>query len=266
VPHVQSSGARLWWDAQGDGPPLLLIQGLGYSVEGWWRVLPPLAEHHRVIVFDNRGVGRSEVDDHDFTIERMADDALEVLDAAGERSAHVLGASMGGMIAQELTLRSPQAVRSLVLGCTGPGGADSVPSTAGQGFLQARADMSAREAAEASIPFVYAETTPVELAHEDIERRMTVPTTREGYAAQLGAVLRYGGAMSRLGEITVPTMVAHGTLDKLIPPQNAELLAGAIPGSRLVWLDGAGHIITTDAVEQLVETVTDFVREHEPDA
>jgi pimeloyl-ACP methyl ester carboxylesterase len=266
VPHVDRPGARLWWDAQGDGPPLLLIQGLGYSIEGWWRVLPPLAKQHRVIVFDNRGVGRSEVDDYDFTIEQMADDALAVLRAAGERSAHVIGASLGGIIAQELALRSPQALRSLVLGCTSPGGTDAIPSDAGQGFLQARADMSAREAAEASIPFVYAERTPLALAHEDIERRMTVPTTREGYGGQLGAVLRYAGTMSRLGSLRVPTLVVHGTVDRLVPPQNAELLARAIPGARLVWFDGAGHIITTDAAEELVESVTDFVRENEPHA
>ena len=257
---VMSAGTRLWWDANGTGSPLILIQGLGYPSDAWWRLRPALSKRFRVVVMDNRGVGRTEVTDRSFSIEDMADDVAAVLVAAGETSAHVFGASLGGVIAQELALRHPRLVRSLTLGCTGPGGADAVASEAVvHGFLRMRADMTPREAADASVPLVYADdTSPAEIA-EDIDVRMTIPTSRAGYAAQLSAVLRYQGSLRRLGAVRAPTLVLHGTADRLIPPANATLLAQAIPDARLHWLEGAGHIFTTDRTAQTLEVVTKFI-------
>lgn len=262
VPHVEQDGATLWWTAVGAGPPLLMIQGLGYPSDAWSRVVPGLSTSFRLLLFDNRGAGRTGVPAEPFTIATMADDAHAVLRAAGEESAHVFGASLGGIVAQELALRHPGAVRSLVLGCTSPGGPDAIPSEdAAQAFLTARADMTPREAAEAAVPLVYADTTPRELIQEDIDLRMEHPTGPEGYAAQLRAVFGYGGAQPRLGAVDVPTLILHGTQDRLIPPTNATLLATAIRGARVEWLPGAGHVFTTDATERTVEVVSAFLKE-----
>lgn len=264
MPTVEHEGAEIWWDEAGSGPPLLMIQGLGYPSDAWWRLVPDLSSSFRVLLFDNRGVGRTGLREGAFTMQTMADDAAAVIRASGESSAHVFGASMGGLIAQELALQHPALVRSLVLGCTGPGGREGIPSeAAAAGFLQSRANMTPREAAEASVPFVYADSTPREMVEEDIDVRMTMPTGPEGYAAQLGAVVGYQGSLARLPELHVPVLVVHGTQDRLIPPQNAQLLADTIPEAQLEWLDGAGHIFTTDRVDETLRLVTEFVLKHE---
>ena len=243
---------------------MLLIQGLGYPAEAWWRLVPDLGQHFRLIAMDNRGAGSSPVPQRPFAIADLADDAAAVLQAAGETSAHVFGASLGGLVAQELALRHPHLLRSLTIGCSSPGGPDAIQSEAAAlGFLQERARLTPREAAEASIPLVYADETPRELVLEDIERRMRQPTSGSGYQAQLTAVLTYPGSLARLGSITVPTLILHGTLDRLIPPANASLLAEHVPGATLRWLEGAGHVFTTDAREETVRHVVEFATQAE---
>ena len=118
---------RIEWESTGEGSPLLLIQGLGYGRWGWEPIVPGLAARHRVVSFDNRGIGGSDKPEGPYTAAQMAGDALQVLDEAGIERAHVLGASLGGMIAQELAVAAPERVDRLVLGCTTPGGPDAVP-------------------------------------------------------------------------------------------------------------------------------------------
>ena len=119
---AENDGVKLFWDEQGTGDPILLIMGLGYPSCMWYRTRPVLAASYRTIAMDNRGVGNSDVPHGPYSMAGMADDTAKVLDAAGVERAQVFGVSMGGMIAQEFTLRYPQQVRSLILGCTAAGG------------------------------------------------------------------------------------------------------------------------------------------------
>src|SRR6202046_4175973 len=127
---VENQGAKIYWDEQGSGEPLLLIMGLSYPSYMWHRTRPLLVKNYRTIAFDNRGVGQSDVPPGVYSIALMASDAAAVLDAAGVESAHVFGVSMGGMIAQEFALQYPKRVRSLVLGCTAAGGPTAVRADA----------------------------------------------------------------------------------------------------------------------------------------
>ena len=126
MPITNANGIELYYEVHGEGEPLLLIMGLAHNLLSWKKSLPALAEQFKVIIFDNRGTGRSCKPETPYTIELMADEAKAVLDAAGVEKAHVYGISMGGMIAQRLALNYPERIKSLILGCTSPGGINQV--------------------------------------------------------------------------------------------------------------------------------------------
>jgi pimeloyl-ACP methyl ester carboxylesterase len=239
----------LYWESTGEGEPVLLVMGLGMNATGWHRTIPVLAGRFRVIAFDNRGVGRSPRTPGPYTAAQLADDAVTVLDAAGEETAHVYGISLGGMIAQEIALRHPDRVRALVLGATTPGGAKAVQaSPAVQAFTRLRAQMTAETAVWASVPINYGPATRRHGAQriaEDIEQRLRFPIEPEPYSAQLAAAVGHD-AHDRLHEIDKPTLVVHGDADVLVPPGNAPLIAGAIPGAELRTYEGAAHLYFTD--------------------
>src|SRR5271155_3320601 len=151
MPFVDNQGARIYWDEQGHGAPVLLIMGLGYTSHMWHRTRPVLAQHYQTVVLDNRGVGKSDVPPGPYSIASMASDAAAVLDAAGTGSAHVFGVSMGGMIAQEFALQYPKRVRSLILGCTASGGPHAIQAEAAALQTLMRQGMTPEEAKEAII-------------------------------------------------------------------------------------------------------------------
>src|SRR5262245_32086369 len=247
---AERDGVRLYWEDHGSGDPVLLVMGLGMNATGWWRTVPVLAERLRVISFDNRGVGRSDRTMGPYNLRQMADDALAVLDAAEVETAGVYGLSLGGIIAQQLTIRHPERVRALVLGASTPGGRrHELPEREVLNFIQRRATMTAEEAVWASVPYSYSRETRehrAELIGEDVAQRLRFPATSAGYRAQLTAAWGYDGG-NGLNRIAVPTLVLHGTEDRIVPFANGELLADSIPGAELDVLESAGHMYPTDA-------------------
>lgn len=246
---ARSGDAKLHYESSGAGEPVLLVMGLGMAATGWWRTIPVLAERLRVLAFDNRGCGRSERPRGPYTLAQMADDAAAVLDAAGEESAHVYGMSMGGMIAQELALRHSPRVRSLVLGASTAGGRHHVlPDEATLGFVRRRESMPAEEGVWASVPYNYGRATRerhAERIGEDVVQRLRFPLDPVGYRAQLAAAWGHD-ATNRLGRVVAPTLVLHGSEDRMVPVANGRRLAAAIPAARLEVLEGAGHLYQTD--------------------
>jgi 3-oxoadipate enol-lactonase len=257
--YLVNEGAKLYWHQQGSGPPVLLIMGLSFTHDMWFRVAPGLAGEYRTIVFDNRGMGRSDVPRGPYTMRRMASDARAVLDAAGVESAHVIGASMGGMIAQELALRHPQRVRSLMLGCTSSSGLFGKWPEFRYGPRQWRG--RSREERERSLQsLLYAQTTSAARIEEDVRVRCSCTWCYKGFVNQLAGILMWS-AYRRLPRIGVPTAVVHGDQDHLVPPENGRVIAARIPGARFELIRDAGHILITDQPEACMQAIRRFLKE-----
>jgi 3-oxoadipate enol-lactonase len=260
MPYTENAGIKIYWEEHGSGDPLLLIMGLGSTLNMWHRTLPIVTPHYRTIIFDNRGVGKTDVPPGPYSIPMMASDAVAVMDAAGVDSAHVYGISMGGIIAQEVALAFPERVRSLILGCTMHGGPQSVPADQKVlDVLMKRGQMTIEEAIEAMLPFVYDSGTSRDELEIDIELRRQYPATPEGYYGQLQGILAYE-SRSRLSQITSPTLVIHGESDQLIPAENGRLIASLIPGAKLVMIPNASHIFMTDQPKATNDAVLGFLK------
>jgi 3-oxoadipate enol-lactonase len=249
VPFIERPDtARIAWESDGpeDAPAVLLVMGLAYPAAMWFRLVPALAEGYRVIRVDNRGAGRTgDVPGAPYTVETMAADCLAVLDAADVDTAHIVGISMGGLIAQEIVLTASERVRSLCLIATHPGIAHAVTNPQAMAMLMQRGQMTPQEAAEASIPYNYAPETPRERIEEDWAVRFPLAATNEGYLGQVVGSSRWDG-YDRMEGITAPTLVIHGELDALVPPENGRIISGRIPGAELVMIPNANHVLMTD--------------------
>ena len=264
MPFLLRAGVKIWWDSIGFGSPMLLIQGLGYPSDASWRILPALATRHQVILRDNRGSGRSDSPAGAFTIEELAADAVAVLEAAGVGSAHVAGFSMGGLIAQEVALSRPDLVSTLILGCASPGGKDAIPLSkkVAERFTD-WGTLSAEEAAWRASAVCYRESTPRAAIRADIAVRMQHRSDRRGYVSQVRAVAKYRGAGSRMRtRWTSPTLVVHGAADLIVPVANAQRLKDVLPHAEVAIFPDAGHILMTDAQQELTETMLDFMDRH----
>lgn len=255
---ASNDGVTLWWEASGDGEPLVLINGLSSPSDLWFRLIPHLESSFRVIRFDNRGTGRSDVPVGPYTGNVMASDVEAVLDAASVSSAHVLGLSMGGLIAQEFVVSRPDRVRSLVLAATHPGVSRAIPSADAAQVLAAGTGKQSGELHEAVVPLTYAASTERERIDEDLAVRAHRPTSLEGYANQLLGMSTFD-RYDDLAEVRVPTLVLHGEEDKLVPVDNARVLADAIPDSRLMILARASHQLFTDQEEAAAHAVLGFL-------
>jgi pimeloyl-ACP methyl ester carboxylesterase len=238
-----------------------MIMGLSFPLEMWNRALPDISRRYRAIVFDNRGVGRSDVPRGPYRIAGMARDAMAVMDAAGIKSAHVMGASMGGMIAQELALRHPERVRSLLLGCTSCGGFRARPPNLRRvPIFRNWRGMNNEQRARAVIPMLYAKDTPKEVIEEDLRVRLIRYPTMKGTLYQAMAI-PFWSSYRRLPRLKMPTLIIHGEKDRVLPPANGRRLAERIPGARLRMIPGAGHMLISDRPEQTLGDILEFLRE-----
>ncbi|HEV2924008.1 MAG TPA: alpha/beta hydrolase [Solirubrobacteraceae bacterium] len=257
MPKVRSGDVELDYERSGSGPPLLLIMGMSGTALHWGEpFLELLRRDFEVIVYDHRGVGASTRLEGPITIAQMAQDASGLLSALRLQSAHVLGISMGGMIAQELALAHPDQVTTLTLGCSYCGGTDSTQTAPEVLKRLAEAMMSGdRERAllsgwEINVSRAKAGDPEAYAAFRAIaERRaVAVPVVM----AQLQACLAHD-ASTRLGELTTPTLVIHGTEDQLLPVENGRQIASLMPGSKLEIFDGVGHMFFWEQPERAAE-------------
>ena len=261
MPTATVNEADLHYELRGSGEPLLLIQGMSGTHASWGE--PFLAELEaagfELLFYDHRGIGHSAAWRAPFTLVDLAADAAGLLDAVGWETAHVMGISMGGMIAQELALAHPDRIRTLTLGCTyagGPEGVLTAPEVAqelGAAMMSGDREMALRAGYDVNVSRAFA----AEVANYEAFHQMatSVPAPLPVIMLQMQAIGEHDTS-ARLASITAPTLVIHGTEDRMLPDANGRTIAAAIPGARLELLEGIGHMFWWEQPATSAELVT----------
>ena len=267
--YAGSGRLRIAYELRGPAcwrhPWLVLVQGMGFDRAGWGPVLRRFRRYFRLVLVDNRGTGRSSQPSDSFSVTDMAQDVVAVLNAAGIRRAHVLGASLGGMVAQEIAIGYPALVSGLVLACTTPGWPSGYPMPAASVRLMAAtpsmtAETALRRHTQNALSAQAVQRQP-ELLTRLINLQRRHPASRETLSAQATAGARYTGGL-RQARIKAPVLVLHGGADAIVDPRNAQLLADRIPGARLMLFAELGHLLFWEDPRAFADAVTSFLREH----
>jgi pimeloyl-ACP methyl ester carboxylesterase len=259
MPRARVGEIELSYQRDGSGPPLLMIMGMSGTFDHWKEAfLDGLRNDFETIIYDHRGVGSSSPLDGAVTIAQLAEDAVGLLDALEIESPHVLGISMGGMVAQELALGHPERVRTLTLGCTYCGGegsalaGDDVQRKLAEAMTCGDRERALRIGWEVNVSPNFAANEDAYARFLEIGRRRAVAA--EVIAQQVRAVLGHDTS-ARLHQMEPPTLVVHGTLDQMLPVQNGRMIASLIPDARLEILDGVGHTFMWERPERSAELV-----------
>lgn len=285
--RLHANGIEIEYDTHGDpkARPVLLIMGVGVQLIYWDQgfVDELVKRGFYVIRFDNRDVGLSTkmesagpadigaaMAGHPkpaYTLDDMADDAVGVLDALHIKAAHIVGASMGGFIAQLVAINHPEHTLSLTSIMSGPGGTDAIPPTPEALAALVRMPGPTREEiiensvaarrvfAGAGNPFNYAENRAL------VERAYDRSYYPLGFGRQYVAILAAQSRIPALREVTAPTLVIHGADDPLVPPENGRRVAEAVPGARYLELRGAGHNIPRDSWAQVADAIAEMAKQ-----
>ncbi len=265
MPTTQIGLQTIYYDEYGAGHPLILIPGLGGSRLGWSKQIEPFSKKYRVINLDNRDAGDSGLSAQAYSIPDMADDVAGLIENLNLGAAYVVGVSMGGFVAQHLTLRYPACVKKLVLVATSAGGAGHVnpkPEIAALLVRDPNEDIETRVRRSYAVITGpgFADAHPEDVARA-IEHGYRFQMSPEAYQRQLNAAAAHksGGVRARLAEIRMPTLVIHGDCDPLVPYPNGQALAAEIPGAKFLTLRGVGHLPHIEATDEFNRAVMEFL-------
>jgi 3-oxoadipate enol-lactonase len=243
--HLTVGGRELFHQRRGAGEPLLLIQGMSATHLAWGEPFLAGLDGFDVVSYDHRGIGRSAPVGDPFSIADLAADAAGLLDALGWESAHVMGISMGGMVAQELALRHPERVRTLTLGCTycgGPGSAlapEATMSTLSAGMMSGDRELAIRAAFDVNVSAGFAARDGAYAAFAAMAK--SLPSPMPVIMLQMQAIGAHD-TNARLPSLAIPSLVIHGDEDAMLPVANGRLIASLIGGARLEILQRTGHM------------------------
>lgn len=259
---IKANGIEIHYEQHGNGPDLVMIMGLGAHSGAWALNVPQLAERYRVTVFDNRGCGRTSAPDEPYSMGGMAEDTAALMDAIGMDRAHIVGASMGGMIAQEFAINHPGRVNRLVIACSRMIASElrrkvSMAQRALWASDLPRDVVSAIQMPWSSTPGILQDES-LPLAALALQAKDPYPIAKHAYLRQLDATLAHD-TVARLGRITAPTLVLVGAEDILTPPHESVALAARIPGSELRILPRGGHGFTGEYAPQFNRAVVEFL-------
>ena len=250
------------YQVTGNGDPLVMIMGLTANMD-WWdpELLDQLSSRYRLLLLDNRGAGRTDAPEGEFSVEQFANDTAGLMEAVGFDHANVLGISMGGMIAQELALNHPEKVDRLVLCATFCGGEKTV--YADREVLMKMVDRpgTPEQQVRKTMTLLFPEDwlEEHEAYFQDFFHRYSIaPVTEENAMRQFMATVKFN-TCDRLPTVQKPTLVAGGTKDILIPPENSRIIADQIPEARLVEFEGAGHGFINQCRPEFFSLITGFL-------
>ncbi len=260
---AQVDDIKIFYKILGDGFPLLMIHGLSDNSDNWDPILTRgLSERYKIVLFDVPGSGRSELSNKEPSIKLFADETSNLMDTIGISKAHVLGISLGGMIAQELVLNYPKKVEKLVLCSTQCGRSRQILASmkASQPPIGNRAALFREDAVRNSVKFLFTEEfikNNPSYIEDHIQRRLSAPASKKGLMGQIKAAMNFS-TCERLSRINVPTLILHGKKDVGFPPEKGLVLAEAIPNAKLVFLENSAHYLREDA-EKVLETIINFL-------
>ena len=262
MPKVSVNGLKIYYEIEGDGAPVVLIPGFAAGRWIWFKQTAELSRNFRVIVFDPRGVSASDKPEGPQTIGLLADDVAHLLDTIGIESAHIVGASFGGFVAQEFALKYPAMTRKLVLCCTSFGGPNHVvPAPETLQALASTKGLNSEERMRANLLLAftpeYVQSQVDEVDHI-VRMRATNEVPEHIYMSQLQAAMSFN-TESRLAEIKNPTLVLSGDADIIVPVQNSRNLAAKIPGAKLQIVAGGSHTFFIEQAGRFNQIVKEFL-------
>jgi pimeloyl-ACP methyl ester carboxylesterase len=263
MPTIQVGSHRVYYDEYGAGHPLLLISGLGTTRFAWWKQVEPLSQKYNVITMDNRDAGDSALGTGSYGIADMADDTAGLIQSLICGPTYVVGWSMGGFIALELTLCQPRLVEKLILVATSAGGqAHVLPTPEIGALLMSDGKENIETYVRRFFPLIaapgYMESHPNDLA-QLVYYAKAKPMAFESYQRQLSAVMTWKGVADRLNQFTKPTLVIHGDADPLVPYANGQYLAADIKGVKFLTYRNVGHLLPIEAAGQFNRDVMEFL-------
>ncbi|MFX1375100.1 MAG: alpha/beta fold hydrolase [Promethearchaeota archaeon] len=253
---------NMYYEIHGEGFPLVMILGFIQNVF-WWHqyLINKLSEKFKVILFDNRGAGRTDKPRIDYSIKLFADDTMGLMDALKIEKAHVFGHSMGGHIAQELVLNYPEKVEKLILCATSCGGSKTIIgdqlSLITRQLKQYKIFELVNTIIEIFFTKEFIQNNP-EAVKEIYQKIVKNPIPIHAYRRQFKAMGSFN-TWVKLKGIKSPTLILHGKKDRDLPSQNADILADRIPGSKKIIFEDSSHGMHLDNVEKLTQVMLDFL-------
>lgn len=257
MPLARLKDININYEVEGKGDPLVMIMGFTASRSGWMSQIPFFKKYFQVITFDNRGAGKSGKPPGPYSTKIMAEDTIKLMDYLGIKKAHIMGASMGGMIAQELAINHPERVIKLVLACTYARPAEPSEITPEQAEL---AQLNDTKMANTLVGMAF--NKPFYRITfgllDSIQTKFIGASARMGIAGQRAACASHD-TLDRLPSITAPTLVIVGSEDRIINPVSSEVIAGKIPGARLVKVEGGSHSFSLEMKKTFNQFVLDYL-------
>ncbi|MFW9819366.1 MAG: alpha/beta fold hydrolase [Candidatus Thorarchaeota archaeon] len=267
MPSVKVDDINIYYEIHGEGYPFILLRGLSSSLNSW----PPysiaqFSKHFKNILFDNRGAGRTDIPDGNYSAKMMADDTIGLMDALNIKKAHILGFSMGGCIAQEIVLNYPKRVSKLILTSSWCGSSHGIPPISEVNpFLkmapllkEGKIEQMAKILTESLFPENYKKNNP-RIIEKVIENYMNNTPSLKGFQGQSAYVDTFD-TFDKLPEIKIPTLILHGTEDQILPVENAKILAGRIPSAELILFENTGHGMNIQENKLWTQKVLDFLK------